>query len=127
MPDRQPLRLSLFLLCLALLGARLGGAHLHLCLDGQEALVSAHASEPGHDDAHHGDPAHSDVDVSLVSDALTPLAKLFVDLPTLLAVLWLVLGARALRVTAPSTRLPGRASQARFHHPPLRGPPSLSR
>ncbi len=33
-----------------------------------------HASEPGHSDAHHGDPAHSDQDVSLVSDALTPLS-----------------------------------------------------
>jgi len=114
-------------LCLALLCPRLGGAHLHLCLDGQDAPVSVHASEPGHGDAHHGDPAHSDQDVSLVSDALTPLSKLFADLPTLLAVLALILAARAQRSPLRAAALAVPVPQVRFHHPPLRGPPPFSR
>lgn len=97
---RQSFRVSLLFPCLALLCPRLGGAHLHLCLDGQAAPVSVHACEPGHSDAHHDDPAHSDQDVSLVSDALTPLSKWFADLPTLLAVLVLILAARAQRPAA---------------------------
>ena len=127
MTGKRPWRLALFLLCLAVLCARLGGAHLHLCLDGQEAPLSVHANEPGHSDAHHGDPTHSDQDVSLVSDALTPLSKLFADLPTLLAVVSLLLGAWAQRTPPRAAVAAARASQTRFHHPPLRGPPPLSR
>jgi hypothetical protein len=128
MTGKQPLRLALFLLCLTVLFARLGGAHLHLCLDGQEAPLSVHASEPEHSDAHHDDPTtHSDQDVSLIDDTLTPLSKLFADLPTLLAVVSLVLCAGALRRPPQAAVLAARASQVRFHHPPLRGPPSLSR
>ncbi|MGE0810146.1 MAG: hypothetical protein AB7N69_05965 [Immundisolibacter sp.] len=127
MTGRQPFRLTLFALCLALLCARLGGAHLHLCLDGQEAPVSVHASEPGHSDAHHGDPAHSDQDVSLVGEAVTPLSKLFMDLPTALVVLRLGIDGQRIGHAIRSTRLAARTSRVRFHHPPLRGPPFLSR
>lgn len=127
MPSRPLRRPSLLLLCLVVLCARLGGAHLHLCFDGQEAQISVHASEPGHSDAHHGDPAHKDQNLSLIGNALTGLAKLVVDLPTALAALWLVLGGRLIGCTPPSAWSPAHRSQLRFRRPPLRGPPLFSR
>lgn len=113
----------LLLVCAALLFARLGGAHLHLCLDGSEPAASLHVSDSGHHADHHDGQAHDDRDVSLVGDALTQSGKWGLDLPLLLAVLWLVtiLFAR-LRITAADSPQPS-ASPPRFCRPPPRGPP----
>lgn len=123
MSAHRPLRVYLLLLCVALLCARVGGVYLHLCLDGQEPPVSAHLSEPDHHDRFHGSPTHSDRDVSLADDALTPLYKLFADLPPLLAALWfgllLMVTAHAIPPAGPNSFAP----QTRFRRPPLRGPP----
>jgi hypothetical protein len=127
MSARRPANLYLWLLCIALLCARLGGAHLHLCLDDSELPVGVHASEPGHHDAHHNDPAHDDRDVSLIGEALKPLIKLFADLPPLLAALFFGLTAFALvrRPAGNGTQVPN--PQNRLFRPPLRAPPSSSR
>lgn len=113
----------LTLACVALLFARLGGAHVHLCLDGSEPPASLHVTDSGHHADHHDGQAHDDRDVWLVGDALTKSGKWSLDLPLLLAALWLVavLFAR-LRITA--TDPPRRAaSPPRFCRPLLRGPP----
>lgn len=124
MRDRAPPKAWLLtLICAALLFARLGGAHVHLCLDGNEPPASLHVTDSGHHADHHDGRAHDDRDVWLVGDALTKPGKWGLDLPLLLAALWLVtvLFAR-LRITAadPPQRA---ASPPRFCRPLLRGPP----
>lgn len=116
----------LLLICGALLFARLGGAHLHLCFDGSEPPASLHVTDSGHHPDHHDDRAHADRDVPLVGDALTKSGKWGLDLPLLLTALWLVtvLFAR-LRITAADSPPPS-ASRPRFCRPPLRGPPLSS-
>lgn len=113
----------LTLACVALLFARLGGAHLHLCLDGSELPASLHVTDSGHHADHHDDQAHADRDISLVDHALTKSGKWDLDLPLLLAALWLVtvLFAR-LRMSAADSPPPA-APPPRFCRPPLRGPP----
>lgn len=117
----------LTLVCVALLFAPLGGAHLHLCLDGSEPPASLHVTDSGHHADHRDDRAHDDRDVSLVGDALTKSGKSGFDLPLLLAALWLVtvLFAR-LRITAAAASPQRAASPPRFCRPPLRGPPLSS-
>lgn len=116
----------LLLICGALLFARLGGAHLHLCLDGSEPPAGLHVTHSGHHADHHDDRAHDDRDVSLLDDALTQSGKSDFDLPLLLTALWLVtvLSTR-LRITAADSPQPS-ASPPRFCRPPLRGPPLSS-
>jgi hypothetical protein len=113
----------LTLICAALLFARLGGGHLHLCLDGSEPAASLHVANPEHHADHHSDPGHDVRDVSLLDDALTKSGKSDLDLPLLLAALWLmtVLFAR-LRITAAAPPPPW-TSRPRFCRPPRRGPP----
>lgn len=124
MRDRAPPKAWLLtLICAALLFARLGGAHVHLCLDGSEPPASLHVTDSGHHADHHDGQTHDDRDVSLLGDALTKSGKSGFDLPFVLAALWLatVLFAR-LRITAADSP-PPYASPPRFHRPPLRGPP----
>lgn len=113
----------LTLICAALLFARLGGAHLHLCLDGSEPPASLHVTDSGHHADHHDGQAHDDRDVSLVGDVLTKSGKSGFDLPLLLVAFWLVILLFArLRMTAADPPQPS-VSPPRFCRPPLRGPP----
>lgn len=121
------------LLCigLALLFARTGGAHLHLCFDGGEPPRSLHLTDANHLLDHHADThaqaqdaVHSDLDVPLFDDLLTKTGKLSVDLTTLLfAAICL---AQILRVAQPTfgrRRERVDPSPAFLFRPPLRGPP----
>ena len=112
----------LTLICAALLFARLGGGHLHLCLDGSEPPASLHVTDSGHHADHHDDQGHDDRDVSLLDDALTKSGKSGLDLPLLLAALWLAVLFARLRITAADPP-PRSTSPPRFCRPPLRGPP----
>ena len=113
----------LLLVCGAVLFARLGSAHLHLCLDGSEPAASLHVTDPGHHADHHSDPGHDVRDVSLLDDALTKSGKSGFDLPLLLAASWLaILLFARLRITAADPPPPP-TSPPRFRRPPLRGPP----
>lgn len=83
----------MWVLCLAFLATRLGGAHLHLCLDGLEAPATVHVED--HTGQHHGEeagPTHNDLDVPIATDALVKKSggTWHLDLLPLLA-LWLLL------------------------------------
>lgn len=143
---RPSLGMALFL-SVALLLARAGGAHLHLCFDGQQAPSQLHLGGPAHEIEHHlpGDVAeahaqahdpthahahahehgdHTDRDLPLFEHLLSKTGKSSLDLPVLLFAL-LLLGLIA-RSAAPKLR----GARQLLHdppalhlRPPLRGPP----
>lgn len=130
----RPRAWLLALACLTLLFTQMGGAHLHLCFDGQEPPASLHLSDANHHDDHHGghhdrhhaagETPHSDLDVPLANDVLSKPVKPILDLSLiLLAVLWLgALSFTRDRIPPPDpTRL--RAFSTFLLLPPLRGPP----
>jgi hypothetical protein len=101
---------------------RVGGVHLHLCLDGMEPRVAVHMEDA---ELHHMDPglqsAHHDLDVAAAGDALS---KIKVDM---LAALFVCLFFLPI-LTARRTLAAFVASQTlhispHFLRPPLRGPP----
>ncbi|HEU4778926.1 MAG TPA: hypothetical protein VFS58_03510 [Steroidobacteraceae bacterium] len=126
----QKRKLLIAVVCVALLALRVGGLHVHLCMDGSEPPLSVHVADSGvhHlDEAEEGD-AHADRDVAIAADAVLKKSSGELDL-TLLA----ALGALLLFVLMrPRPRLtfapvPARATSARAHlRPPLRGPPRLA-
>lgn len=120
----RPLLLTLLLA--ALLTARVGGAHLHLCFDGSEPPASLHFSDAGHHDDHHADEAHDDVDVSLIAEAAAKLGKLSLDLPLLVTASLILFGLWLAAQRPPSPyRGPRAASDPYSLRPPVRGPPRL--
>lgn len=120
------LLLTLFL-CIALLAVRVGGAHLHLCLDGQEPASAVHVGGDSlaHDQAESG-PAHQDYDVDLISNPLGKFAKIdFSPIALLLAVTLLLLTGRRIEPVPRPLVLQGFHSPARLR-PPSCGPPLIS-
>lgn len=114
------------MLCIMLLSARVGGAHLHLCLDGQESPVSVHAVDDGLD--HHQPSAsapHHDQDISLAADALAKSTKLKVELPPMLLAVLLSLLLLVSHTVAPILRRRFKLTTTAVTDllPPLRGPP----
>lgn len=122
---RPTARLVLFaLLCAAVLLPRLGGPHLHLCLDGSAPPIALHVSDGEGGDGHHsaGD-THEDQTVDVSSPVLGKVWPPGLDGALLfILVLFLVAlpGARLLPLSAgrPVPALP------LFLRPPLRGPPA---
>lgn len=128
--------LLIWLICISLLGARLSGAHLHICLDGQEAPVSIetemHYTSGGPDgplmSAHE---STNDIEIDLLRGLLSSdHAKGKLNLPLLafaIASFLLVLLMRRVCLVLPPIQrrdcLPKRPP--RFS-PPLRGPPVFS-
>ena len=119
-------RWPLILLCVVLLVVRVGGAHLHLCFDGNEPPVSFH---PADDWDHHADAgvstSHEDTDVALSAASIAKSGKQTLDLP-LLALLpllmWLLLPTARQVFFTNALRLQRTLA---FHlRPPLRGPPA---
>src|SRR5689334_14340036 len=89
-------KILLGVLCILVVAMRTAGAHLHLCFDGSEPPASVHFDGDGlahHDDEHANAPAeqHSDVDISLIADALVKLGTVDLDLLGLHAALSLLL------------------------------------
>jgi hypothetical protein len=155
MPNwRTPPAWLLALLCVALLWTRVGGAHLHLCLDGPAVPAVLHLEAQAHADHHaahavghphehshaHGEPsaapahsqlpstaAHGDIDLPLSSDAAPQGAKLLFDLQAALASLFVLL----MLAVASQQRRPRDPPQIRSAaptnlRPPLRGLPCPS-
>jgi hypothetical protein len=122
-------RSLLTLLCAALLVARIGGAHLHLCFDGSEPAAAFHVLDASghHDDAPAAGAPHQDADVAVAGDALAKAGKSAFELPALLlgALLLLALSEIPLR-RAPPVRTAAVPSAPQFLRPPLRGPPAFS-
>jgi hypothetical protein len=120
-------RACIALLCIAILVMRVGGAHLHLCLDGGEPPVSVHLSaDAGTDDSHVGvGKTHHDQEVSLSGEILPKKLDGVLQLPVVLA-------AAVLLFLLPLVSVPviPRARTALIHsipifriRPPLRAPP----
>lgn len=67
---RTPLTMLVWLLAIAMLPVRIANAHLHMCLDGQEAPIALHVQdEAGHHDDEH-DTGHEDRDIRVSGPAL---------------------------------------------------------
>ncbi|MGD9597559.1 MAG: hypothetical protein AB7G76_04205 [Steroidobacteraceae bacterium] len=116
-----------WILCFAFFAARVGGAHLHLCLDGLEAPVAVHVE--GHSGEHPADEAgqsHNDVDVPIVAEALVKQSKAPADTDgsALFAILLLFpFAPRAARIRRPRARTAAATSPPRFFLPPAHAPP----
>jgi hypothetical protein len=121
----SPIARLLWLFAIALLLVRVGEAHLHLCLDGQQPAAAMHVEDaPTHSGAKVSDDGHNDVDVDL---SVSPwVKKVGVDeLPTILfASILLALLLPILKSTSPPARLlvPSLGPVWGLR-PPLRGPP----
>ncbi|HEU4602332.1 MAG TPA: hypothetical protein VFS24_10205 [Steroidobacteraceae bacterium] len=126
MGRRSRIGLILWVLAVALLPVRMANAHLHLCLDGQEAPISVHVEDvPGHQDDADFKAGHHDHDVDVSgSMTVTKSASFALDNPIISAyVLAIVLPVEAPRVFS--------ADVAEIHfsvpftlRPPSRGPPA---
>ena len=129
-PDIRMLRDSpivkfLWLLAIALLLVRLGDAHLHLCLDGQQYPVAIHVQDaPTHQGAEASFDGHNDIDVDL---SIAPwVKKIGVDeMPIIVfAAVLLALLLPVLRdAIRPAQLLIPWLPSAFTLRPPLRGPP----
>lgn len=123
---RSPIARLLWLLAIALLLVRVGEAHLHLCLDGQQRQpVAMHVEDtPTHTGLDASADGHNDVDVDL---SVSPwVKKIGMDeLPII------VFASVLLALLLPISRSTSRPAQflvpdlaAAFSlRPPLRGPP----
>lgn len=115
-------RSLLWLACVALLVARIGGAHLHVCLDGTEAPVSFHTSisEPYSD--HDGSAQfYSDWDLSLFGDVVAKKVDNGIDaiMPRLGIALLLILPLTKLVLIPHNPQRPISLTRARRFRPPL--------
>lgn len=117
--------LLIALLCAVLLVMRLGGAHLHLCLDGSEPPISLHVADSGeHHPAETSTAPHADQDVAIGADVLAKKSGGGFDLAALaFAIAFLLfLAFRAPGIRPQALALPLRSARTRLR-PPLRGPP----
>lgn len=116
-------RLLMWMLVLAVMTAKASGAHVHLCMDGQEPPASVHLADV-HDDEHHQDQSQADKDVNPLFGALAK--KGGPDFDVSLAAVLVVL-SWDLPVVRQGPFPPELQSIPRDHslywRPPLRGPP----
>lgn len=112
---------------LAFVFARLSGAHLHLCFDGNEPPLEIHTTDSAHVDHHAGSENHDDVDVDPIGDLLAKAGKMGLDEPFMACVV--LIGLRSASTQhGPSPRYASHVPRAppRFLLPPLRAPPLFS-
>jgi hypothetical protein len=122
-------RFLIAFVCVAMVALRVGGFHVHMCLDGAEPPLSFHTADSG---LHHLDEvaegeAHADRDVAIASDLVVkkPFADLDLSMLAAFGALLLYLLARPRGLPAfPPTPVRARRARARLL-PPLRGPPRL--
>jgi hypothetical protein len=114
-------------LFLALLAARLSGAHVHLCFDGLEPPATMHVQN--HAGQHHADQtggSHNDVDLSAVAEALVKKAGDMggLDLlPLLAAAVLLLIAPQFTRIFLPQARRVALPSFPAFFLPLAHAPP----
>jgi len=131
MQPRSPMMMRglLALASLALVWAGLGGAHLHLCLDGSEPPTSLHFVDGDYLGDHHADTAHTDIDLPLFDEMVVKSPnKPGVELPVviLLALVFLVVHRRPASRSPPRTISHRDTTSPSRLRPPLRGPPLLT-
>ncbi|MBL8201070.1 MAG: hypothetical protein JNK40_08880 [Chromatiales bacterium] len=113
------------LLCTAVLLPRLGGPHLHLCLDGSAPPIALHVSDAGAEagDGHHeAGSSHEDQTVDVSSPVLGKVWPPGLD-SALILVLALFLCALHGVLLPLSGGMPVPVLPL-FLRPPLRGPPA---
>lgn len=119
--------LLLWMLAIALVPLRMANAHLHFCLDGQQAPVSLHVQDrPGHDHAAEQLAGHTDVDVDFpVANTIAKLPSGGDDLPVFLPlyVLAILLPAQRHEAPRPTVTVVDVGAVAKLR-PPVRGPPA---
>lgn len=115
------------LICLAIFAMPANGAHLHLCLDGNEPPSSLHLTV---DADHHNEPGaqatHNDLDVSLRAEATVKKNRSLLGLPPLIAASFILFSMPAAgSIAAPVPREAiNEPAPVRFVLPPLRAPPA---
>ena len=112
----------LVLLCGTLLAGRVDGAHLHLCLDGQEQPSSLRLgpdtpSRPG------TQAPHDDRDLALAADLLVKPGKGDLKQPLALPTADIALLFAAVRFDSVVAAVAAAPSASSVRLPPLRGPP----
>lgn len=116
------------ILAIAIFALPLNGAHLHLCFDGAEPLVSVHAvdDQPTHHDGAVAQ-SHNDMDVLLSNgEAPQPDSKFKIALPLLAVALVALVSFFNLPVSIRRRRIVQSLPSFNFLLlPPLRGPPAL--
>lgn len=121
----SPIAKLLWLFAIALLLVRVGEAHLHLCLDGQQHPVAMHVQDaPTHNGVEASPGGHNDVDVDL---SVAPwVKKIGVDeMPVIVfaSVLLALLLPISQSTSRPAQFLTPHLASAFSLRPPLRGPP----
>jgi hypothetical protein len=122
---RSQARLALFaVLCTVVLLPRLGGPHLHLCLDGSAPPVALHLSDTAGNELNSGtDDGHNDHTVDVSNPILGKVWPPGLD-GALLLIVVVLLGLACQALLLPWLRtIPVRGSP-RFLRPPLRAPPA---
>jgi len=120
-------RFLIVTLCVAVVALRIGGLHVHLCMDGSEPPLSLHVADSGihHLDEADGGEAHADRDMSVATDVVVKKPSGYFDLSLMAAfcalLLFLLARPRALHAF-PSVPATLRSARNRLR-PPLRGPP----
>ncbi|MBM0105461.1 hypothetical protein JM946_11915 [Steroidobacter sp. S1-65] len=114
----------LWTLVLAVLTVKVSGAHVHLCMDGQEPPAAVHIADL-HDDEHHQDEGQADKDVNPLVGTLAKKGgpEFDVALAVALTVLsWELPVAKTGVPAAEPDSLP--TDDSFYWRPPLRGPPA---
>jgi len=122
-PSRTTLALFA-ILCVVVLLPRLGGPHLHFCLDGSGPAIALHSSGAVDDEAILGtDDTHEDQTVDVTSPVVAKVWPPGFDAVLFLIVL-LVLGVFRHALRLPRFRSAPLPALPLFLRPPLRGPPA---
>lgn len=120
---RSRLKLAFFsLLCAVILIPPLGGAHLHLCLDGSAPPVTLHMSDSNLLPTTAGE-SHQDQTVDVSRPALGKAWPPGLDSALLVFVLLVLAGLQQTRALPMLRNIPLPALP-QFLRPPLRGPPA---
>lgn len=117
----------LWVVVIAMLAARMTGAHVHVCVDGQEPPVTLHVEDlAGQHSAQHSGQPHNDIDVSVVTEASLKKAD---DaggpdvLPLVAAVVLLLIAPPFTRTFLPKERRVRLPPFPAFFLPPAHAPP----
>jgi hypothetical protein len=111
--------------CCAVLLARVGEAHIHLCLDGTEAPAAVHLFDASvHHEKDGSSGKHVDSDVAASDDAVAKSAFTLAPFPVqFVSALVFLLPVEPLQRSSISVQPTPKPTDSFNFRPPLRGPP----
>ncbi|HEY4366987.1 MAG TPA: hypothetical protein VGN07_07095 [Steroidobacteraceae bacterium] len=115
---------ALWILAIALLAVRMGGEHLHLCLDGGEAAAAVHVFDVSEHSDSLDSGAHNDRNLDLSGTALlkkVDAGGALIPLLGLLVFLFLLPRVKIFLSRPQASAVP--LAPVAYFIPPLRGPP----